>query len=148
VKKRLARLGVVALLVSVVTAIGLGTLAPAPAKAKCYYTFNGHLAVRYEQSDIPADIRPYISKLEYDAVSAPGMGARLYLTTKGAWYGTSYGNAYRIAQFVVGQPYWAGNRNATSVAYEIAFHCPLKTNPIHVEYFYADLKVNSPPIVF
>jgi len=67
-----------------------------PAEAKTYYTFAGHPAVRYGQSDIGYPLMKYIEKVEYDLKYDTGgnrYGARLYLTPLGKEM-ISSGNQY------------------------------------------------------
>lgn len=135
---------VTALIILVVAMVSITAM---PAKAWCWYWYGDHWAVRSETGDIPSNLRPYIEKVEYDAMSAPKMGVRLYLTPQGRTYGLWYNNAYEMARFITSQSYWAGDRSAESVAYEIRTHCrfQIRQHPIHIEYFYADLTVNQPP---
>ena len=131
--------------------VAMASMAVVPASAWSQGSYKGHTMVVSDSRDIPSDLKLYIKKVEYDAVCEPKMGARLYLTTRGCWYGLWYNNANKMAKFVVEDTgYWAGDRNTESVAYEIRFHCrSFWTDPIHIEYNYADLRRNNPPnIVF
>jgi hypothetical protein len=143
--KKISVVGTIATLLIVAMAI----TAVVPVSAWHWGSFAGHPTIVSDLQDVPSVLRPYIQRIEYDAVCGPRMGARLYLTFTGGCYAAlSYNNAYILAQFVTSQCYWIGDRNTQSVAYEIKFHCPVKYWQIDIEYYYRDLTVNRPPIVY
>lgn len=121
-----------------------------PVEAKTYYTLYD---VRYEHSEIPSNLQPYINKVEYDipssTVSGYGYGVRLYLYDSSKWVLTGSQGATIIPQitsYVMSRPEWRGDRSFNSVNMEIMLHVqaatywPARINPTHIEYFYSDLK--------
>jgi hypothetical protein len=144
VKRLFEGVGLAVLLV-VAMAITIASVTVMPVEAKAYYTYHGHPAVRYEHSDIPNYLKPYIEKVEYDLAykKGYGYGARLYLT----WYARSSINGKNggyvlslVTSYVTSRPEWRSDRSYVSVATEIAIHCRMgKISPIDIEYYYQDL---------
>lgn len=129
------RLVTIALLAMLVVGIS-------PGSAEAKYWDSSHSVLCYERNDIPSDLQPYIRNLEHDARAWTGAGARLYLTLQGAWFGNTPWGARRLASLVTSDPLWKSNadRSLDSVTLEITGHTPWKTDPIHIEYRYDDLK--------
>jgi len=115
-----------------------------PVQAKTYYTFDGHPAVRYENSDIESRLRPYVDHVEYDLKSnvGHGYGCRLYLTEAGkeAFRMRSSSVMGGVTNAVMTAPEWKQQRSYMSVATEIYMHAEWDRTTVHIEYNYADLK--------
>ena len=84
-----------------------------PAVAKTYGWFDGHQVARYEQSDLDPSFRLFIDHIDYDLMSAPRMGARLYFTEQGKDVIALYRNgvAGPMAYSVMAVPEWSGDRS-------------------------------------
>jgi len=127
-------------------------LAAVPAEAKTYYTFAGHLAVRYGQSDIGYPLMRYIEKVEYDLKYDTGgnrYGARLYLTPLGKEM-ISSGNQYsyvtsQVTNYVMTRPEWYRERPYISVATEILYHAQWGKQLVHIQYHCQDLEFWEKP---
>lgn len=112
-----------------------------PAEAKYTYTFAGHSAVYYTNSDIVQWLRPYIDHIELDTVSQPGVGARLYFTNQGKYAAKYDSGAVPMAKYVMSLPEWTPSRSQKSVSEEIKYHAwwPGRMS-VDIEYFCSDLK--------
>lgn len=116
-----------------------------PASAKTYYTFDGHPAVQYYQSDMGYPLMKYIERVEYDRVydKGNGYGVRLYLTSFGRELISSEQNhyvLYKVTDYVGTRPEWKTDRSYNSVATEILHHTQAGRQTVHIEYYYQDLK--------
>ncbi len=118
----------------------IATVAPAEAKTY-YYTSSGNYAVRYNNEDIVQWLRPYIDHLEYDLVSMPKVGARLYFTGTGKYVAKYDSGASAMAKYIMSMPEWTPSRSEKSVIEEIKYHAwwPYKWI-VHIEYYCADLQ--------
>ncbi len=138
-----------AVLLLIVT--GLAMVMPT-AEAKTYYTFAGHPAVRYEQSDMGYPLMKYIEKVEYDLKYDSGgnrYGVRLYLTPSGRDMIAS-GNQYsyvtnQVTNYVMTRPEWYRERTYLSVSTEILYHAQWGKQIVHIQYHYKDLEFWEQP---
>lgn len=139
-KTKIGMLAIAVLLAGIV-------LAATPVEAKTYYTFAGHPAVRYEQSDIGYPLMKYVEKIEYDLKYDTGWnkyGVRLYLTPLGRET-IKGGNQYsyitnQVTNFIMTRPEWYQERSYLSVSTEILYHAQWGKQIVHIQYHYQDLE--------
>ncbi len=143
---RISRLAMVALLVMAMFAMAT----PAEARTQIY-KYN-HWVARYEGSDIPDGLRPYINAVELDMmyIKGPGYGARLYYSEAGRLavvqeiYNTGQIPGPYLNQmmrwYVMTRPEWKIERSDVSVAMEIGLHAVWGRSEVDIEYYCSDLK--------
>jgi hypothetical protein len=117
-----------------------------PAEAKYWTTKYGHKVIVYEAKDIPTNLKPYITGLEYDMAYYLGYdyGARLYFTSKGKSTMaslTGVGTLQSVTKFVMGNIEWYPSRGYLSVSSEIQQHAiwPYRMQ-VDIQYFCSDLE--------